>query len=212
MKKHWIAVLLFAALPAAAQTFSVTPSVSTLGYGGSIGARFGVVGLRVMGNTGSYSRDFQKEDIKFNGKLKLNNVGGIVDLYAGGGFHVSGGIFSNKNHVDLISDKNQIITVNGRPYPAALIGYVTGQATVSKNSPYAGIGWGHSGKGIGLTFDVGALYHGSPKLAVQAHPTQPALVPASFYADLEAERAKTENDIRSYKYHPVVTIGLTFGF
>ena len=205
-------VLLLATAPLSAQTFSITPSAGTLGYGGSLGARFGPLGVRVVGNTGSYSRDFQKESIKYNADLKLNNVGGIVDLYALGGFHISGGIFQNKNHVDLMSLQNQTIVVHGVPYPAALIGFVTGQVNVNKNSPYAGIGWGHSGKGIGLTFDVGALYHGAPKLAVQAHPTNPALVPASFYTDLEAERAKTESDISNYKYHPVVTIGLSFGF
>jgi len=207
-----VLIVLVAAAPLGAASFSITPSISTLGYGGSVGARFGPIGLRVMGNTGSYSRDFQKQSIKYNGTLKLDNVGGIVDLFAPGGFHVSGGLFSNRNHVDLISSKTQTIIVNGVAYPAALIGFVTGQAHVNKTSPYAGIGWGHSGRGIGLAFDVGALYHGAPKLAVQAHPTAPALVPASFYTDLEAERAKTENDIRNYKYHPVVTIGLTFGF
>jgi len=56
------------------------------------------------------------------------------------------------------------------------------------------------------------LFQGSPKLSVQPHPTNPALVPASFYTNLETERAKTENDIKSYKYYPVVGIGLSFGF
>jgi hypothetical protein len=49
-------------------------------------------------------------------------------------------------------------------------------------------------------------------LSVQPHPANPALVPASFYTNLETERAKTENDIRNYKYYPVVGIGLSFGF
>ena len=60
--------------------------------------------------------------------------------------------------------------------------------------------------------DLGVLFQGSPKLSVQPHPTNPALVPASFYTNLETERAKTENDIKNYKYYPVVGIGLSFGF
>ena len=212
MKARIAVVLLLAAVPLGAQSFSITPSAGTLGYGGSVGARFGPVGVRVMGNTGSTTREFQKQSIRYDATLKLNNVGAILDLYALGGFHVSGGMFSNNNRVDLQSVKDQTITVNGVQYPAAVIGYVTGQVHVKKNSPYAGIGWGHSGRGIGLTFDVGALFHGAPKLSVEPHPTNPALVPASFYTNLETERAKTENDIRNYKYHPVVTIGLSFGF
>ena len=76
------------------------------------------------------------------------------------------------------------------------------------------IGWGGkpSGHGFGLTFDLGVLYQGSPKLSVQAHPTNPAIVPASFYTNLEAERAKTENDIKNYKYWPVVGVGFSFSF
>lgn len=215
MKTRILFALLLAAAPLGAQTFSVTPSAGTLGFGGSAGVRFGIVGVRIVGNTGSYSRDFQKQSIRYNGTLELNNAGGIVDLYPfpiGSGFHVSGGVFSNRNRIDLVSDKTQTIVVNGVSYPAALIGYVSGDVRVNRSSPYAGIGWAKTGKGIGLSFDIGALYHGSPKLAVQAHPVNPALVPPSFYTNLEAERAKTENDIRSDKYHPVVTLGITFGF
>ena len=195
---------------------SITPEVNTLGYGLSAG--FGITplfGIRVAAHTGDYSRDLHKESIAYNGKLKFNNFGALLDLYPlASSFRLTGGVYGNSNKIDLASKPGQTITVNGVPYPSDAIGNVTGDVKFNKTSPYAGIGWGGkpSGHGFGLTFDLGVLYQGSPKLSVQAHPTNPAIVPASFYTNLEAERAKTENDIKNYKYWPVVGVGFSFSF
>jgi hypothetical protein len=214
MKKLFVTAFTLLATPLFA--VSITPEVSTLGYGVSAG--FGVTplfGIRVAAHTGSYSRDLHKESIQYNGTLKLQNYGGLVDLYPfASGFRLSAGVFANSNKIDLASKPGQTITVNGVPYPTASVGNVTGDVKFKRTSPYGGIGWGTkpSGRGFGLTFDLGVLYQGSPKLTVQPHPTRPELVPASFSANLEAERAKTENDIKNYKYYPVVGIGFSFGF
>src|SRR6266487_3248069 len=99
---------------------SITPEVSTLGYGLSAG--FGVTplfGIRVAAHTGSYSRDLHKESIAYNGKLKLNNYGGLLDLYPfASGFRLSAGVFGNSNKIDLVSKPGQTITVNGVVYPS----------------------------------------------------------------------------------------------
>jgi hypothetical protein len=214
MKKLFVTVLTLIATPVFA--VSITPEVSTIGYGVSAG--FGVTplfGIRVAAHTGSYSRDLHKESIAYNGKLKFQNYGGLVDLYPfASGFRLSAGVFANSNKIDLASKPGQTITVNRVAYPTAAIGNITGDVKFNKTSPYGGIGFGTkpSGRGFGLTFDLGVLYQGSPKLSVQPHPTNPALVPPSFNANLEAERAKTENDIKNYKYYPVVGIGFSFGF
>ncbi len=195
-----VVIALFATPLCAA--IAVTPEVSTLGYGASFG--FGVTpffGVRVAGHVGSYSRDLHKESIQYNGKLKFSNGGAILDVYPfTTGFRLSGGAFANSDKIDLVSKPGQTITVNGVPYPSDAVGNVTGAVKFNKTSPYAGIGFGKkpTGRGFGMTFDVGVLYQGSPKLSVQPHPTNPALVPASFYTYLEAERAKTENDIKNY--------------
>jgi hypothetical protein len=215
MKATFVIVLALIATPLLA--VDITPEVSTLGYGAGVGFGFApLFGVRLAAHTGSYSRDLHKESIAYNGKLKLRNYEGLIDFYApAGGFRLTAGVVGNNDKIDLASKPGQTITVNGVPYPSDAIGSVTGDVTFNKTSPYAGIGFGHKpsgGRGFGLTFDLGVLYQGSPKLTVQAHPTNPALVPPKFYTDLEAERAKTENDIRNYKYYPVVGIGFSFGF
>jgi len=199
-----------------AASIAVTPEVATLGLGASVGIGLTpMFGVRVAAHTGHYSHNLKKENIDYNGKLKLNNVAALLDLYPGGsGFRLSGGAFSNSDKIDLTSKPGGTITVNGVAYPSAAVGNITGDVKFDKTSPYLGIGWGGkpSGRGFGLTFDLGVLYQGSPKLRVQANPTNPALVPPSFYTNLEAERAKTEHDIRSYRYYPVVGVGFSIGF
>ena len=214
MKKFLVLAISLVATPILA--VSITPEVSTLGYGVSAG--FGITplfGVRVAGHTGSYSRDLHKESIVYNGKLKFSNYGALLDLYPmASSFRLTGGVFGNSNKIDLASKPGQTITVNGVPYPSDAVGNITGDVKFNKTSPYLGIGWGGkpSGRGFGLTFDLGVLYQGSPKLSVTPHPKNPALVPASFYTNLEAERAKTQDDIKNYKYWPVVGVGFSFSF
>ena len=201
------------ALPASALDFGLTPTVGTNGFGISADLRVTpVFGVRVLTDTGSYSRNLHKEDIAYIGKLKFNNVGGLVDLYPrSGAFRISAGVFSNSNRIDLRSNDPGTVTINGIAYPVVLIGSITGDVKFNKTSPYVGIGWGVSpGRRWGVTFDAGTLFQGSPRLSVQPHPLIPALVPARFYVDLERERAKTETDIKNYRYWPVVSVGLRF--
>jgi hypothetical protein len=215
MKRTLIVLALVAvALPAAAQSkFSLGIGAGTLG--GSVSASYrptSGIGLRATYNRGSYTRNFTEREINYDATVKLDSFGGLLDLYpTGRTFRITAGVLSNRNRVEGITTENNSVIINGVRYPAALIGFITAQAKVNRTSPYVGFGWA-SGSKFGMTFDVGAAYHGAPKLSVQAHPTIPALVPASFYSDLEAERAQAEQDISEYKWHPVVQLGLTFNF
>jgi hypothetical protein len=211
--KRVLALLIFVTSPLLAADF--TAQIGTLGLGGGVGFRVGrIVGLRAIANSGSYSRNLHKEDIKYSGTLHLQNFGGLVDLYpTAGRLRITAGALSNRDHISLVSDPSNVITVNGQQYPSALVGNVTGAVTFNKTAPYFGIGFGPSpGARWSLTFDAGAIQQGSPKLSVTPHPTIPQLVPASFYVDLERERAKTENDLRSYRWYPVVTLGVSLAF
>ncbi|HKO00166.1 MAG TPA: hypothetical protein VJ032_00650 [Thermoanaerobaculia bacterium] len=216
MKRTLFTLLVaFAAIPAFAQSkFNAGLAAGTLG--GSVSASYRVasgIGLRATYNRGSYTRNFTERDVNYDATLKLDSLGGLIDFYpTGRTFRLTGGVLSNRNRVEGITTENNFVEINNVRYPSVLVGYLTAQATVNRTSPYAGFGWASSARRVGFTFDVGAAYHGAPKLAVQAHPTIPALVPASFYADLEAERVQAEQDVSKYKWHPVVQFGITFGF
>jgi hypothetical protein len=210
-----LARLRFVSSPLAAGDFTLSPQIGTLGYGAGVGFRIArIAGVRLIGNSGSYSRNLHKENIKYSGTLHLQNFGGLVDLYpTGGRFRLTGGALSNRDHISLISDPTNVITIDGVQYSSAIVGYVTGDVTFKRIAPYIGLGWGAaSGSRWSLTLDAGAIQQGSPKFSVTPHPTIPQLVPASFYVDLERERAKTENDLRNYRWYPVVTIGVAWSF
>jgi hypothetical protein len=59
---------------------------------------------------------------------------------------------------------------------------------------------------------LGAFYQGSPKVGLKATFVNPALVPPTFAADLEAERQKTEDDLKNYKVYPVLAFGVSYRF
>jgi hypothetical protein len=169
--------------------------------------------LRAIYGRGSETRNFTERQINYDATLTSDSLGGLVDLHpTGGSFRITGGVLWNRNRVEGRTTERNSITINGVSYPAVLFGYLTAQARGNRSAPYAGIGWGPTGRHWGLTLDLGAAYHGAPKLSVQAHPTIPQLVPASFYTDLEAERVQAEHDIASYKWYPVVQLGLAYRF
>jgi hypothetical protein len=204
------------AVPVSAQQQRFALGLSGGTLGGSLSASFRPLphlGLRATYNRGSHTRNFQERDVNYDLTLYSDSVGALVDLYpTGGAFRITGGALINRNRVEGRTTENNVVTINGQQYPAALVGYLTAQARGNRTAPFAGIGWAPSRRRWGFTFDVGAAYHGAPKLTAQAHPTIPALVPASFYQNLEAERVKEERDIAKYKWYPAVQLGLTFGF
>ena len=85
---------------------SITPEVSTLGYGGSVG--FGITplfGVRVAGHVGTYSRDVNK-GAGYDGKLELNNGGALLDLYPfASGFRLTGGVHRPGAEQRLVKQK-----------------------------------------------------------------------------------------------------------
>jgi hypothetical protein len=97
-------------------------------------------------------------------------------------------------------------------YSAATIGTLKGTLTFNKTSPYIGVGWGNAfAKSSGWSFalDVGALYQGRPKLKLES--TACSADPGCA-ADLAIEQANAEEDLRSYRWYPVVSAGAVYRF
>lgn len=181
----------------------------TIGLAPVVNLRLGIQGF-------SYSRTFSEQGIPYDGKAELRSAWVLLDLHPGGkGTRVSvGGVYS-RNKLTGTSPTTGTVTVNGVAYPVAAVGTIDGEATANDVCPYLGLGWGNAvrpGSAVRVAFDVGVYYQGSPKVSLTAHPTNPALVPPVFFADLEKERQKTENDVSKYKLYPVVNLGLSYRF
>lgn len=181
----------------------------TVGLAPALNLRAGAQGF-------SLSRTFTEEDVSYDGKADLLSAWLLLDVHpGGGGTRISlGGVYS-RNKLTGMSNAAGTVTINGVTYPVASVGTIDGEATAAELWPYAGLGWGNAvapGSPLRFAFDIGVVYHGAPKISLTAHPANPALVPPSFFSDLEKERQKIEDDASKYKFYPVVNLGFSYRF
>lgn len=189
---------------------------STLGYGAELnftGSEYLVWRLD-YNYYSDYSYTTTKEDIRYDAHLHLKNYGVAADWHPFGGvFLVSLGIFDNQNDIDAIGVPQQTYRLNGHLYRASDIGTVSGHIEFNSVAPYLGAGWntlGSESRGVGVEFGLGVFYQGSPKVHLTAN--GPISVIPAVQRDVLAEQSKLEHDWDSYKYYPVVNLGLVFRF
>jgi hypothetical protein len=88
----------------------------------------------------------------------------------------------------------------------------------NSTAPYLGVGWGNpvaKDKTWGFVMDLGILFQGSPKVtstvncgaAIQGTPTCTQLK-----NDVATSTTKLESDSSSFKYWPVISLGLSYHF
>jgi len=208
-------LVLFLCVPAARADIGINPRVGFLGYGIEISA--GVsdrLSLGVGFNNVSRKRQANTEGVDYEFDLRLRSAELLANYHPfAGAFRLRGGLLINQNEFRMTGkpDGSQNYEFNGQPYTAAQVGSLTGKLSFKKSAPYLGLGWGNRPNGSwGLTFDLGAVYQGKPKLALEA--TGGIAPPPSLAADLEAERRQAEQDLSSFKWYPVLQLGLYFRF
>jgi hypothetical protein len=196
---------------------ALTGKVGTLGFGAelnvsvsdSVNARFGI-------NSGTYYSSNSRVSSNYDSNILLQTASALADWYPyQGSFRTTGGIFYNNNNATLKAipvGGNYII--NGVQYPTTGINSLQGKMTFNTVAPYIGIGWGNpvaTGKGWGITTDIGVLFQGNPRIDMSATCTLTAPgACTAFNADLEAERARMESDLSNFIWWPVASIGITY--
>ena len=207
-----LALLLFPAV-ALADT-SVGVRAGTLGLGVEvsypISQRFG---LRVNADSYKYSRTLNSDGIDYDAKATLKTASLLADWYPfANNFRISAGPMYNGNKLVATSKPNangQII-VNGVGYQAS----VEGDVDFKKYVPYAGIGYGRPiGSGLSLTFDLGVVFQGSPTATLTGTCTDPTPgLCATFQSNLAAQQQTANDNLKDFRYYPVVSLGLAYTF
>ena len=181
----------------------------TMGFNSSLEARIGVQGFDYSGVSGSTS------DVDYDVDLKL--FSGIVtaDWYPfGGSFRVSGGMVINGNTVEADGKMRSdgTYSLNGTTYTSSQLASLHGKLEYNSVAPYLGIGWGNPlGNGNWtLTFDLGAVFQGSPDISLTA--TGALANDPTLQANLEQERQKLKDELDKYDIYPVVSLGLNYAF
>jgi hypothetical protein len=195
-----LAVLL--ATATSAHAFGIGVRAGTTGVGGDVAwsiaptlsARIGYSGL-------SWSRDVDTDRVRYDGKLKLSNLNTFLDFSPLGPLRLTGGFIFNNNRYDLRGD------LAG--------GSVTGEVKSGRSAaPYLGIGYGNvSGLGVNLYADFGVMFQGSPRATLNANcGGLSASACASLQNEARAEEARLRDELKRFKYYPVLNVGLTVGF
>ena len=189
----------------------------TLGYGfdvstpinKSISARFNLNGL-------SYTDSQTSDGNDFVGTLDLFTAGALVDYYPfENNFRLSSGLYYNGNGFSGTVTPSSTVTVdiNNKEYSAAELGHLDSTVSFNTIAPYLGIGWGNDthDKGWGFTFDLGVMYHGTPNVDLTAVDVNPT-VANEIVQNLAVEEQNANNDLSSYKFYPLLALGVNYSF
>lgn len=186
----------------------------TLGIGPEIGYRLSEnIGVRANASFLSISHGFDSDDIEYDGKVKLQSFGAMLDVYPfGGGFRVSGGFRINNNKARATAEPSGgSYDINGTTYTAAEIGTLRADTDIKNFAPALTLGYG-GGLSSGFVFGIeaGALFQGRVKIKPLTYTG--TLDSAELRADLEAERQSVQDDIDDYKVYPILQLTIGYRF
>lgn len=159
------------------------------------------------------------DDVEYDVDLKLNTVNALLDFYpmAQSSFRVTAGLAYNGNELDVTArPTNSTYVFNGQTYDASLAGTVDGRIDFRSTAPYLGIGWGNAldqRSRWKFTSDFGVLFQGSPRTSLASNNCQLGAVLCNQLAgDLAAENEELRDKADSFKFFPVIRVGISYSF
>jgi len=191
----------------------VTGKVGTTGLGADLTVPLVSNWLNLRGgyNFGELRPSITTAGINYKSDVNIESIPILLDLHPfHGNFRITGGVYFNKNEMDL-SSVVDASTVGLGGSPAANVTLNANVGWSKEFAPYLGIGWGNAADTdstfpIGFSLDIGAFYQGSPDVVLtESSGTVTA-------ADLAAEAAQIEEDLSDYKFFPVITVGIHISF
>jgi hypothetical protein len=201
-----------------AQAAGVGVRAGTTGIGGDFGWDVApTLGGRVGYSALSYKTNVDSSDVKYNAKLNLSNLSGLLDWRFAGLFRLSGGLVLNDNRYNLTSEPSSggIYTISGRTYSASGAS-ISGTVKPGRQAaPYIGFGYGNvAGAGVNFYFDLGIIFQGSPKASLTAScsPSMSGATCSQFQSDTAEEGRKLQDSLSRFKYYPVANVGISIGF
>lgn len=202
-------VVLSGVVPLHAQDVALLARAGTGGFGG--GVAVGVlptVNVRVEGSYFTYSRDDLElegdysADILAEGRLLLGSV--VADWHpTGGAFRFSVGAMYNGTEGSGSISPREPVEVGTRTYTPEEIGDLSAVIRPGITiAPYGGVGFGRAiARRVGVMFDVGAVYLGSPEVDITA---------TGMLAPTAQEADQLEENLAWVQVYPIISLGLSF--
>lgn len=172
--------------------------------------------FRVGANAFSYGATTYKSGNPVEYDLKLLSFPLLLDWFPLGddsGFRISSGVIINKNKFTANAEPVESYEIDGVDYPADLVGDLSGDVGFNTFVPYAGIGWGNpltTDSRFSVSFDLGIAFQGDPTVSLTAN--GPIASDAEFQEALLRETDDIKDEIDSFKYYPVISLGVAYRF
>jgi hypothetical protein len=204
MKK---ALFLAAALVAcgAAQAAGIGVRAGTTGIGADVAWNvLPTLDARVGYSALKWGFDTSTSDVNYDGDLKLSNLSTLVDFRPLGPlFRLTGGLVFNKNKFEAVGRHSTL--------PGSFDARVESGRTAA---PYLGVGWGNvAGRGFNFYADLGVMFMGTPKATLSANCSGlSAAQCAALQGQAAEEESRLRDEVKSFKYYPVLNLGFTIGF
>ncbi len=198
-------------LPAAGQTSGVgiNSHLGTLGLGVDGMVSFGEqLAVRAGINFQPWAVRADYSGVDFDLDLPSPSVMGTVNYYPGGTiFFLSGGFVYFGDDPSLDAVLADSLDLGDGTYAPEDIGNLTGTVDTRSLAPYLGIGLGNMSTGGEWAFflDLGAAFHGTPEVGLQAD--GPIAGDPVFQEDLRQEEEEIRDDLSSLKVYPVFSVG-----
>ncbi len=127
-------------------------------------------------------------------------------------FRVTAGILRNDNGLNGESRPTSNVTIGDTSYTPAEVGVLTSTVGFKQTAPFLGLGWDWSRKKrhFGMSFDIGVLDQGSPRVTLRGSGT--LLGDAAFQQDIAAEEAQLRDSLSDLDLLPYLTVGFVIRF
>jgi hypothetical protein len=172
-------------------------------------------------NADGYNRtqSSTEADIQYDMKLKLQTASLLGDWFPfANNFRISLGAMFNGNKLTMKGQPSGgTFRINDQIYTAAEVGSLDAKVDFNKAAPYFGIGYGRPiNSGLSLIFDLGVMFQGNPKskIDVNCGTAAPQGSPrcTQLQNDAKGEESQLDDSLRSFKYYPVISLGLAYTF
>lgn len=167
--------------------------------GGINGAQFGFDGV--------------ESDIAYDFELIWDSISLSVDLHPlKSPFRLTAGLLLNDNGLRAESRPVSNIEIGGTTYTPSEVGTLSANIGFDHTSPFIGLGWDWSRKSrrFGVSFDLGVLKQGSPRLTLVADGS--LVSDPRFQQSLATETAELEDDLSGLDLFPFATLGFVVKF
>jgi hypothetical protein len=187
--------------------------------------------VRVGFNWLSFSHDFARSGVTYQGKLHLHSVNALFDYYLTRRFHLSPGVLlDNGNRLDgtALIRPGQILDLGNASYRTSATSPVTavGSMKINRVSPMLLVGFGNlvprkEAGHFSLSFEAGIAYQGTPKVGLDfagsvcdlsGRNCRDFATSPDVQRNLVIERKQIQDAATPFKFYPVLSLGFGYKF